>query len=94
MQLDPARHVGTSDHLAPPNQLKLGLRLGPGDAKGDTRQEPPRSIDFKHSAAGWRMAVSGTTLTLALLPHCWNERTFATTSATTQVDPELTFHSG
>src|SRR5215217_3861599 len=31
------------------------------------------------------MSPSGTGLTVAVLPHCWDERTFAPTSATTQV---------
>jgi hypothetical protein len=37
----------------------------------------------------WResaMSHLGTRLTLAVLPHCWDERTFAPTTATTQVD--------
>ena len=29
----------------------------------------------------------GTRQTLAVLPHCWDERTFAPTTATTQFDP-------
>src|SRR5215217_3157583 len=33
------------------------------------------------------MAAAGTGLTLDVLPHCWDERTFAPTSATTQFDP-------
>jgi hypothetical protein len=35
--------------------------------------------------------TNGTGLTLAVLPQCWDERTFGPTSATTQFDPDLTF---
>jgi hypothetical protein len=34
------------------------------------------------------MSGSGTGPTLAVLPHCWDGRTFAPTSATNQFDPE------
>jgi hypothetical protein len=39
---------------------------------------------------GSQMSKVGTKLTLAVLPQCWNERTFGPISATTQFDPELT----
>jgi hypothetical protein len=40
-----------------------------------------------------RMAAFGTGLTLAGLLHCWNERAFAPTSATTQFDSEVILHA-
>lgn len=40
---------------------------------------------------GSQMSKVGTKLTLAVLPQCWNERTFGPISATTQFDPDQTF---
>jgi hypothetical protein len=45
------------------------------------------SVFKSRHCAGW--SASGTGLTLAVLPHCWDERTFAPTSATTQFDPNV-----
>jgi hypothetical protein len=39
------------------------------------------------------MSGNGTGLTLAVLPLCWDEPTFAPISATTQFDPKRPFSS-
>src|SRR5690349_25154935 len=36
VQPNPTGYIGSCDHLAPPDRLKLSLCLGPRDAKGDT----------------------------------------------------------
>jgi hypothetical protein len=41
-----------------------------------------------------RRSPPGTGLTLAVLLHCWDKRTFARTSATTPFDPLRTFANG
>jgi len=39
----------------------------------------------------WRTPEIGTGLTLAVLPHCWDEPTFVQAYGTTELDPLRTF---
>ena len=63
------------------------LRLHP---RPDTLMQLSRSsLCQHHLATHGRTIHNGTGLTLAVLSHCWDERTFAPTSATTQFDPDV-----
>jgi hypothetical protein len=49
------------------------------------------SFGVRHKGRKREKSPLGTGLTLDVLPQRWDERTFAPTSATTQIDPVQTF---